>query len=134
MCCSGGPNEVYSYGDRVYEICKKYMDYRVKLKPYIKELMEAAHKKGTPVIRPMFYDFPEDKATYDYEDQHMFGPSLLIAPIYEAGLEQKQVYLPKGASWRNIHTNEVFEGGQVVTVATPLEITPVFARDGFDLI
>lgn len=133
-CCSGGPNEVYSYGERVYEICKKYMDYRVKLKPYIKTIMEEAHTKGTPVIRPMFYDFPEDQQTYEHEDQHMFGPSLLIAPVYEAGQEQKQVYLPAGAKWRNIHTNEVFAGGQTVTVATPLEVTPVFARDGFDLI
>lgn len=134
MCCSGGPNEVYSYGERVYEICKKYMNYRVQLKPYITQIMEEAHTKGTPVIRPMFYDFPQDKATYDYEDQHMFGPSLLVAPVYTAGQSERSVYLPSGAKWRDIHTGTVYEGGQVVTVATPLEVTPVFARDGFDLI
>lgn len=134
MCCSGGPNEVYAYGDRVYEICKKYMDYRVKLKPYIKQIMEEAHKIGTPVIRPLFYDFPQDKETYEHEDLHMFGPSLLIAPVYEAGQNKKDVYLPAGAKWRNIHTNEVFTGGTTVTVDTPLEVTPVFARDDFNLI
>lgn len=134
MCCSGGPNEVYAYGERVLEICKKYMDYRVRLKPYITEVMKAAHEKGTPVIRPLFYDFPEDKQTYEHEDMHMFGPDLLIAPVYEAGQSKKDVYLPKGATWRNIHTNETFEGGQTVTVDTPLEVTPVFARNGFNLI
>lgn len=133
-CCSGGNNEVYAYGERVYEICKKYMDYRVKLKPYITEIMQEAHTKGTPVIRPLFYDFPQDQQTYEHEDIHMFGPKLLIAPIYEAGLTHKQVYLPAGATWRDIHTNEVYQGGQIVTVATPLEITPVFARDDFALI
>ncbi|HIV54853.1 MAG TPA: glycoside hydrolase family 31 protein [Candidatus Anaerobiospirillum stercoravium] len=134
MCCSGGPNEVYSYGERVYEICKKYMNYRVQLKPYIAQIMEEAHQKGTPVIRPMFYDFPADQATYDYEDQHMFGPSLLIAPVYQADQTHKQVYLPQGSKWRDIHSGTVYDGGQVVTIETPLEITPVFARDGFDLI
>lgn len=134
MCCSGGPNEVYSYGERVYEICKKYMQIRVQLKPYITELMTEAHKKGTPVIRPMFYDFPNDAKCYEIEDQHMFGPKLLVAPVYEAGQTSKQVYLPANAQWRNIHTNEVFTGGQFVTVDTPLEVTPVFARDDFKLI
>ena len=133
-CCSGGPNEVYAYGERVYEICKKYMAYRVALKPYIKEIMAEAHTKGTPVIRPLFYDFPQDQHCYEVEDIHMFGPSLLVAPVYEAGQESKEVYLPAGAKWRNIHTNEVYEGGTTVTVKTPLEQTPVFARDGFNLI
>ena len=82
----------------------------------------------------LFYDFPEDQQTYEHEDLHMFGPSLLIAPVYEAGQTEKQVYLPAGATWRDIHTGQTYQGGQTVTVATPLEITPVFARDGFDLI
>ena len=110
------------------------MNYRVQLKPYIAQIMEEAHQKGTPVIRPMFYDFPAEQSTYDYEDQHMFGPSLLIAPVYQAGQTHKQVYLPQGSKWRDIHSGTVYDGGQVVTIETPLEITPVFARDGFDLI
>ena len=128
MCCSGGPNEVYSYGDKVLEICKKYMALRVKLKPYIKEIMKEAHIKGTPVIRPLFYDFES------VEDCHMFGPSLLVCPIYTKGQRQKEVYLPLGAKWRDINTNTVYDGGQKVTVEAPYDTIPVFARDDFNLI
>jgi alpha-D-xyloside xylohydrolase len=57
---SGAPNEVWSYGEEVYQICTKYMFLRERLKPYIKGLMEAAHQRGTPVIRTLFYEFPAD--------------------------------------------------------------------------
>ena len=134
MCCSGGPNEVYSYGDKVLEICKKYMALRVKLKPYIKEIMKEAHIKGTPVIRPLFYDFESDEKTFEVEDCHMFGPSLLVCPIYTKGQRQKEVYLPLGAKWRDINTNTVYDGGQKVTVEAPYDTIPVFARDDFNLI
>ena len=58
---SGGPNEVWSYGETLYEMCRKYMFLRERLRPYITGLMQDAHEKGTPVIRPMFYDFPRTK-------------------------------------------------------------------------
>ena len=58
---SGAENEVWSYGEEVYEICKKYMELREKMRPYVKTLMQDAHEKGTPIMRPLFYDFPEDK-------------------------------------------------------------------------
>ena len=60
-CVSGAPNEIWSYGDEVYEICRKYIELREAMRPYIRSLMEAAHEKGTPIMRPLFYDFPEDK-------------------------------------------------------------------------
>lgn len=134
MCCSGGHNEVYSYGDRVYKICRHYLDLRVKLKPYIKEIMKEAHKKGTPVMRPVFYDFQDDQKTFEVEDCYMFGPSLLVCPIYEKGKTSREVYLPKGATWRDTNTGSVYEGGITITVDAPLEYIPVFARDNFDLI
>ena len=58
---SGAENEVWSYGEEVYEICRKYMELREKMRPYVKTLMQDAHEKGTPIMRPLFYDFPEDK-------------------------------------------------------------------------
>ena len=57
---SGAENEVWSYGDEVYGICKKYLELREKMLPYVKRLMTEAHEKGPPVMRPLFYDFPED--------------------------------------------------------------------------
>ena len=103
------------------------------MRPYIRTLMEAAHEKGTPVMRPLFYDFPEDKACWENESQYMFGPDILVAPVMERGQERKEVYLPKGSAWINPWTKERFEGGQTVIVDTPLEQIPLFTRDGFEL-
>ena len=64
-CVSGAPNEIWSYGEEVYEICKKYIRIRENMRPYTRALMQAAHEKGTPVIRPLFYDFPEDAMCWE---------------------------------------------------------------------
>jgi alpha-D-xyloside xylohydrolase len=130
---SGADNEVWSYGEEIYAICKKYMFLRERIKPYIKDLMEAAHDKGSPVMRTLFYEFPSDAKSWEIEDQYMFGPGLLVAPVLEAGLRQRPVYLPAGARWTNAWTDEVLDGGQTVTVAAPLETIPLFFRDGFIL-
>lgn len=84
-CVSGAPNEIWSYGDKVYEICKKYIEMREAMRPYVRRLMEEAHEKGTPVMRPLFYDFPEDKTCWENETQYMFGPEILVAPVMEKG-------------------------------------------------
>lgn len=129
--CSGGPNEVWSYGEANYDIMKKYMQLRETLKPYIQTLMQAAHEVGDPVMRPLFYDFPEDAAVWDIEDAYMFGPDVLVAPLLEAGQTQRQVYLPKGASWREASTGMVMPGGRwVLNCKAPLDVIPVFVREG----
>lgn len=63
----------------------------------------------------------------------MFGPDLLIAPVMEMGVRERSVYLPAGLSWRENATGEVYEGGQRVTVAAPLDVIPVFVREGKDI-
>ena len=103
------------------------------MRPYVRTLMEAAHEKGTPVMRPLFYDFPEDENCWDNEAQYMFGPDILVAPVMERGQKSKEVYLPKGCRWTNPWTKESFEGGQTVVVDTPLEQIPLFTREGFIL-
>ena len=130
---SGAPNEVWSYGDEAYEICVKYMHIRERLKPYIREQMKAAHEKGTPIIRPLFYDFPQDERAWEVEDQYMFGPDILVAPVLYEGMETRTVYLPRGTEWENAWTGEKFAGGQAVEVATPLDQIPLFVRAGVKL-
>ena len=75
---------------------------RERLKPYIREQMKAAHLKGTPVIRPLFYDFPQDPKAWEVEDQYMFGPDILVAPVLYERMETRNVYLPQGAEWKNV--------------------------------
>ena len=94
--------------------------------------MKEAHETGAPVMRTMFYEFPEDAACWDKEDQYMFGPDLLVAPIFEAKVSERKVYLPAGERWRDTGSGTVYEGGQTVTVAAPLDVIPVFCREGKD--
>lgn len=133
ICSSGADNEVWSYGPKVYEICKKYMEIRYRIKPYVKELMRAAHEKGTPVIRPLFYDFHEDKTAWQVDDQYMFGPDVLVAPILYPNMERREVYLPEGTEWKNAWTGEAFQGGQTIEVEAPIDIIPLFLRKGAEL-
>ncbi|MBO5177371.1 MAG: glycoside hydrolase family 31 protein [Lachnospiraceae bacterium] len=125
---SGQDNEVWSFGEENFEILKKYLFIREQLRPYIRECMKETSENGTPIMRPMFYDFYEDKTTWETEDQYMFGPDILVAPVMEEGVSERRVYLPAGETWTECYTGKKFEGGQTVTAAAPIDIIPVFTR------
>lgn len=127
-CCSGAANEVWSYGEKVYEICKKYMEYRERMRPYTRKLMEEAHEKGTPVMRTLFYMYPQDCACWDVEDEYMYGPDVLVAPVLHAGQTKRSVYLPEGDDWVESATGKEYAGGQRVVADAPLDVIPVFVR------
>lgn len=127
-CRSGAPNEVWSYGDRVYEICRKYLGIREKMRPYTRRLMKEAHEKGTPVIRTLFYEFPEDAVCWEVEDEYMYGDQVLVAPILEAGMKKRNVYLPAGCRWKAGEMDVNREGGQWIEVEVTLDSMPVFVR------
>ena len=132
-CVSGAPNEVWSYTTQVYDILSEYLRMRERLRPYVTKRMQEAHEKGTPVMRPMFYDFPDDPICWEVETQYLFGPDILVVPITDAGCRTIEVYLPAGASWTNAWSGEKFQGGQWITADAPIEQIPLFARDGFDI-
>ena len=123
---SGAANEVWSYGEEAYGIFTKYLLLRERLRPYIARQMKAAHECGTPVIRPLFYDFPDDPAAWEVTDAYLFGPSLLIAPVMTENVRERAVYLPAGTPWRCARTGEVYAGGQTIVCAAPLDAIPVF--------
>ena len=127
FCHTGRDNELWSYGEDVYEILKHYVTVREQLKPYLKQVMREASENGSPVMRAMFYEFPDDPACWEADEQYMFGSSYLVAPVLYAGMTERDVYLPAG-KWKNMATGEVLAGGQKVTVAAPLEVIPVFER------
>ena len=130
---SGAANEIWSYGEAIYDICKNYIEMRTKMLPYIREQMELAHSKGIPPMRPLFFDFPDDCHAWNVEDQYLFGPDILVAPVLYTGVRNRKVYLPKGAKWRNAWTNEVFNGNQEIDVDAPIEQIPFFIKDGANL-
>ena len=127
---TGGPNEVWSYGEEVYQILRKYMFLREEMRPYISSIMKDAAEAGAPVIRPLFFDFHTDAAAVEVTDQYMFGPDVLVAPILELGMRKRKVYLPKGETWIDLQSGAEYCGGQTIVVDAPLEVIPVFERKG----
>lgn len=125
---TGADNEIWSYGDEIYEICKKYIGIREELRDYSRSLMDAAHKKGTPLMRTLFYEFPNDPRCWEVETQYMYGDKYLVIPILKAGQRKIKAYLPKGAKWA-MKGGEKYEGGQDVEVDCPLDSMPVFIRE-----
>ncbi len=103
---------------------------RARLTPYLQELMERAHENYEPMIRPTFYDFPDDPRCYEDCDDMMLGPALLVAAVVEEGRAERTVYLPKGADWNFFWTGEIFEGGREITVPAPWGQPPLFVRAG----
>ena len=125
---TGADNELWSFGEEAYEILKKYLFVRETLRPYTHQVMAEAHEEGKPVIRPMFYEFPEDEACYTLKDQYLYGSRYLVAPVLSAGARERQVYVPAGR-WRNVDTGEVLESrGERITVPAPLDVMPVLER------
>jgi alpha-D-xyloside xylohydrolase len=127
---TGGPNEVWSYGEEAGAILERYLRLRERLKPYVLDVMRAAHEEGLPVMRPLFLEFPDDPAAWSVDDSYLFGPDLLVAPVLTAGATARTAYLPAGASWTDAWTGETYEGGRAVTVDAPLDRIPLFLRDG----
>ena len=128
-CGSGGPNELWSFGEEAYEIIRRYMYVREELKPYIMKQMKLASEDGTPVMRPLFYDFCGDKNVYDIGDEYMFGPDLLVAPVVELGARKRMVYLPEGCRWKDAGTGMVYDGGTRIEADAPLDTIPLFLKE-----
>ncbi|MBQ2810388.1 MAG: family 31 glucosidase [Clostridia bacterium] len=133
QCYTGGDNEIWSYGDEAYEIFKRLIFLRERIKPYIKEAMDRAHKVGTPPMRPLFYDFSADKRAWEIEDEYIFGSSLLVAPISYQGATQREVYLPEGCDWICVRDGEKHKGGSTLTVDAGLDEIPLFVRADSDI-
>lgn len=133
---SGAPNEIWSYGLAVYEICRKYLLIREQLRSYTRRLMAEAHEKGSPVIRPLFYEFPNDPQCWKLgATQYMYGDAYLCCPVVEKDMRKMKVYLPileseeQWTSFTGVQSEmRTWEGGSTVEVDCPLELMPVFVR------
>ncbi|HEX5994271.1 MAG TPA: family 31 glucosidase, partial [Jiangellales bacterium] len=111
-------------------ILREHLLLRERLRPYVMRLAEATHRTGAPVMRPLFFDFPDDEATWGVDDQFMFGPDLLVVPITAAGVRGRAVYLPAGTRWVERVTGTIHDGGSTVQAEAPLERIPVYLREG----
>ena len=124
---TGQDNEMWSYGEENFAIMRKHYELRRSLRPYLARIFREAHENGSPLLRAMFYEFPEDAKCWELSDQYMFGPDYLVAPILTPKTFARSVYLPAGR-WQDIRTGEILSGGAAVTADAPIDSIPVFKR------
>lgn len=114
-------------------IVRSAIELRYRLLPYLWRLFERAASHHEPIIRPTFYDFPDDAQCLQDSDDFMLGPDLLVAPVVEPGQRERQVWLPPlldGKRWFDFHRREAYASGAFHTVPAPLELLPLFVRQG----
>ncbi len=126
----GSPDrEPWSYGPLYEAINKKSIELRYTLMPYIYTQFYEASRSGIPVMRPLFFDFPDDESLLWSDRDFMFGDALLVAPVLWPGATTRGVRLPPG-EWYNYWTSEKFKGGEYVTVDAPIDRIPLFVKAG----
>lgn len=130
---TGGDNEIWSFGEKNQKILTDLIMLRERMRPYIKKHMKTASECGTPVMRPMFFDFPEDEQCYSLDGQYMFGDDILFAPISESGQTSKRVYLPEG-EWIFARTKEKYSGGSWYEIPAAIDEFIAFVKAGADII
>jgi alpha-D-xyloside xylohydrolase len=115
------------YDAEMIDIYRRYTRLRVTLQDYIVAAAQAA-EKGMPIVRPLVFAYRDDPTVADLWDQYLFGPDLMVAPVWRIGQRARQVYFPPG-TWRSYWNEaERYEGPATVTVDTPLDVIPVYVR------
>ena len=117
--------EPFAFDQATMDGCRKALDLRYHLLPYIYDL---AHE-DMPILRPLVLEFPEDPVCRELTDQCMLGDRLLAAPVMTPGVSARAVYLPKGV-WYDYYTGKRYSGGRYVLAEAPADRMPLFARAG----
>ena len=117
----------------VAESVKAAIELRYRLMPYLWACFEAASRDAVPIIRPTFYNFPDDAVCLNDCDDFMLGQHLLVAPVVEQGARTREVYLPalpNGAPWLDFFTKTPHASGQVHLIDVRLDQLPLFVPSG----
>lgn len=117
-------------GHPAYNSILYYTKLRYNLMPYIYSLAGMTHFNDYTIMRPLVMDFTADTNVNSISDEYLFGPALLVAPVYKYGARQREVYFPKNCGWYDFYTGEYLSGGQKQQVAAPYERLPLFVREG----
>jgi alpha-glucosidase (family GH31 glycosyl hydrolase) len=109
-------------------LMRKYFTLRTQLIPYLYTYAWLAHRDSTPILRPLYLEFPELPEAYRHPHEYFLGEQMLIAPVLHPGGEQT-VYLPPG-EWRDFFTGKRYQGDTTFTAHYQVDETPVFVREG----
>jgi alpha-D-xyloside xylohydrolase len=138
------PREIWNFGEPgtpFYDSIEKAIRLRYRLMPYIYSLAGEVVLSHSTMMRPLIFDFPQDKVACGIYDQFMLGKSMLACPVTEPmgfGAKGKALgkplerscWLPEGALWHDFWTGETHSGGKWITADAPLDRIPVFVRAG----
>lgn len=122
-------NEPWMYPEITPHI-RDLIKFRYRLIPYLYDLLWRSHSNYEPMIRPTFYDFPNDPRCFEENDDMMLGGKLLVASVVEPGKRDRSVYLPQGSAWIDFWSGNRFEGGQAITLPALWDRPPLLAREG----
>jgi alpha-glucosidase/alpha-D-xyloside xylohydrolase len=113
----------------VEPICRKYLELRYRMLPYIYTAAWEAHKTGVPMIRPLWLHYGDDARMLERSGEYLWGRDILVAPVVEKGAASRRLYLPRGG-WYDFWTETLIEGGREVEREVDLETTPLYVRQG----
>jgi len=119
--------EPWAFGEPYESVCREMLKLRQRLVPYLYTVFEECHRRGSPILRPLLFEYPEDETTYTADDEFLVGEALLVAPITRPGTEHRHVYLPRGC-WFHYWTGERFDGPAHVLAHAPLGEPPLYVR------
>lgn len=123
------PQEPWVHGDDVEATCRRALEWRSRLTPYLYTLVANAARSGTPVLRPLWFEFPDDPSCAHVADQALLGSAVLVAPVLRPGVRARAVSFPPGR-WFDMWTDEVVAGPCTRIVDAPLATLPAFVRGG----
>jgi alpha-glucosidase (family GH31 glycosyl hydrolase) len=113
----------------VEPICRKYLELRYRLLPYLYSAVHQCATTGIPILRAMWLHYPDDPRAVACDNQYLWGENILVAPVLEKGVTSRKVYLPQG-DWFDFWTGERITGGRDLSRAVDLETMPLFVRAG----
>ncbi|GJM60967.1 TIM-barrel domain-containing protein [Persicobacter diffluens] len=123
------PAEPVFWDVKTKAIAREFIRLRYQMMPYNYTLAYDNHTTGMPLMRPLFFE--EDRADLiDYVDAYMWGDAFLVAPVREKGQQSKKLYLPIGHRWFTFDTDQVFDGGQEISLPTNIKHLPVMVKAG----
>jgi alpha-glucosidase len=119
--------EPWAFGEPYESAYRTAIETRYRLLPYLYTLFHEASVSGAPIIRPLYYHYPNDEQACDMEDEYLVGDTLLTAPVYQPGAISRDVYLPAGL-WFDYWTNAEYPGNGTSEIAAPLDRWPLLVR------
>lgn len=129
-CAKGGRSqEPWAFDARTLDICRRYIELRYRLMPYLYDAFRGAAQNGWPVMRPLVFAYADDAAVRECNDEFLVGEALLAAPVLEQGARMRMVYLPQGV-WYDYWTGERLEGRRWLLREAPLDTCPLYVREG----